>query len=271
MWARLPRTLFRYAFGALCLTDGMGRDVVVRVVVALGVVALLASGCGVLSRSDRGNVSGFPDDDLGVRVEVYKETPQRDLHLHVFAPESASAGSGAVLFFHGGGFATTRVEQFARQAQAAADAGMVGFVVEYRVTPEGTSRADAIGDGVDAVAYVAREAGRLGVDPSKIAVAGSSAGGALAVEASSEAAALALFNPAVGRGSASFLAGQPVIAFHSRQDTIVPFSSVEAFCDAAQNCTMVAFDQGDHGFFNDDPAFTETTDAFVEFLLARGW
>lgn len=249
----------------------MGRDVVVRVVVALGVLALLASGCGVVSRSDRGNVSGFPDDDLGVPAEVYKETPQRDLHLHIFSPETASTASGAVLFFHGGGFATTRVEQFARQAQAAADAGMVGFVVEYRVTPEGTSRADAIGDGVDAVAYVARDAERLGVDPSKIAAAGSSAGGALAVEASGEAAALALFNPAVGRGSASFLAGQPVVVFHSRQDTIVPFTSAEAFCDAAQDCTMVAFDNGDHGFFNDDPAFAETTEAFVDFLLARGW
>ena len=270
MWTRLARSnlqnfSFRLAFGRFWPTRLMGRRVAVLVL-----LALVASGCAVLDGSGR-DVSGYPDDDLGVPVEVYKSTAQRDLHLHLFNPEPTNSTAGAVLFFHGGGFGSTRVEQFERQAEAVADVGMVGIVVEYRVIPEGTSRSDAIDDGTDAVAYVAANADRLSIDVDRIAVAGSSAGGALAVEASLDADALALFNPAVGSSSSAFLRGQPTVVFHSRQDTIVPFSSAEGFCNAAQDCTMVAFDDGDHGFFNDDPAFTETTEQTIEFLQALGW
>lgn len=246
-----------------------------NLVVAVAVIALLASGCGVLRRSDRGNVSGYPDDDLGVPVEVYKSTPQRDLHLHIFAPDGERGALpddlGAVLFFHGGGFGTTRVPQFERQARTVADSGMVGIVVEYRVIPEGTSRNDAISDGIDALAYVEANASNLGIDSDKIAIAGSSAGGALAVEASGQADALVLFNPAVGPGSAVFTRQQPTIVFHSREDTVISFASADAFCDAVIDCTMVAFNDGDHGFFNDEPALTETNEAMVEFLSRQGW
>lgn len=242
-----------------------------RTLLIVVAMSLVVTSCGIVGGSDRGNVSGYPDDDLGVPVEIYKSTPQRELHVHLFAPENRTVDAGAVLFFHGGGFGTTRVPQFERQAQAVADAGMVGIVVEYRVVPEGTSRSDAVADGVDAVAYVEAHAARLSVDPDRIAVAGSSAGGALAVEASAEADAIALFNPAVGPSSAAFLRGQPVVTFHSREDTIVAFASADAFCDAAQDCTMVAFDEGDHGFFNDEPAFTETTEGMIRFLSDAGW
>lgn len=213
---------------------------------------------------------GYPDVDLGVPVEVYSETPQRDLHLHLFFPDDNDNDDAevrpAVLFFHGGGFATTRVEQFERQAQLVADAGMVGIVVEYRVTAEGTTRNDAVDDGAVALAYVVANAAELGVDPDRVAMAGSSAGGALATVASPGAGALVLFNPAVNADSAVFAGAVPTIVFHSREDTIVPFATVAGFCDAAVSCELVAFDEGDHGFFNDDPAFTETTTAMITFL-----
>ncbi len=236
-------------------------------------LALLLAGCGAVRDLASGGdtVSGYPDVDLGVPVVVYSETPERDLHLHVFSPEDGSGGQPAVLFFHGGGFANTRVEQFERQAQLIADAGMIGMVVEYRVTAEGTTRADAVSDGAVALNYVLANADVLGVDPERVAMAGSSAGGALATEASNGAHALVLFNPAVNSASASFVGEIPTIVFHSREDTIVPFSAAEGFCAAAGNCELVAFDEGDHGFFNDDPAFTETNDAMHSFLTDLGW
>ncbi len=237
------------------------------------VIAVVLSGCG-LRGSDRGNVSGYPDDDLGVPVEVYKVTEQRDLHVHLFQPDIAGRDQGAVLFFHGGGYGTTRVEQFERQAQAAADAGMTGVVVEYRVRPEGASRDDSVDDGVDAVAFITENAARLGIDPALIAIAGSSAGGDLAIRAtaaSDHVTAVALFNPAANANTADFVGDQPVIVFHSREDTIVSFGSAEGFCNAVQNCVLVAFDEGDHGFFNDDPAFTETTAQTIDFLTNLGW
>lgn len=64
---------------------------------------------------------------------------------------------------------------------------------------------------------------------------------------------------------------QPLIVFHSREDTIVPFVSAEEFCKAATDCELVPFDEGDHGFFNDEPAFTATTNGMIGFLEANGW
>ena len=131
----------------------------------LALFAMLAAGCGALGGG--GEVAGYPDVDLGADlVEVYKTTDQRDLHLHVFPPDDANVGSlGAILFFHGGGFRNTRVAQFEHQAQAAADAGFVGVIAEYRVTAEGTTREDAIVDGADALRFVQDNASSLGVDP----------------------------------------------------------------------------------------------------------
>lgn len=235
------------------------------------VAAIATASCTQFANSDA--VSGWPDVDLGAEVEIYKSTNQRDLHLHIFRPDDGAPTSGAILFFHGGGFRTTRVEQFERQARAAAAAGIVGMVVEYRVTDEGTNRDDAILDGANALAVVRADAGRLGVDPNRLALAGSSAGGALAVEANAQTAAdaIVLFNPAVGPDSASFIASEPVIVFHSRADTIVPFSSAEGFCTEVERCEMVAFNEGDHGFFNDEPAYSETTSTMIEFLQTHGW
>lgn len=234
-------------------------------------LALVATGCAAVLGSN--DVSGYPDVDLGAdTVEIYKATPERDLHLHVFEPVASNDGpAGAVLLFHGGGFANTRVEQFQAQAERLAEAGIVGIIAEYRVTAEGTTRADAIADGVDAVAALQRDPDLFGIDADRLAIGGSSAGGALAVEASADTDAVVLFNPAVGASSATFLAERPTIAFHSREDTIVPFSSAEQFCDAGSDCTLVAFDEGDHGFFNNEPALTETADAMIDFLQTHGW
>ena len=237
-------------------------------------LSVFASGCSLVGGG--GDVVGFPDIDLGVDVVVYHETPERDLHLHLFEPAAADADRPAVLFFHGGGFAATRVEQFERQAQLVADAGMVGVIVEYRVTAEGTTRDDAVFDGAVALDYVMSNAADFGIDPDRVAMAGASAGGALATVAVDRvgpptAGALVLFNPAVSSGSADFAGSVPTIVFHSREDTIVDFSNAEAFCEALSQCELVAFDEGDHGFFNDDPAFTETVEAMMTFFTNLGW
>ena len=233
---------------------------------------LVLSACGALGQG--AEVSGWPSVDLGAtEVVEYKSTPERPLHLHVFQQDS-STPAGAVLFFHGGGYSSTRVPQFEHQARALAEVGITGIIVEYRVTAEGTSVDDAIADGVDAASYVRDNAADLGIDPELVALAGSSAGGNLAVRAQEvdrSGAALVLFNPAVDASHASALQDQAAIVFHSRQDTIIGFGSASGFCDAVENCTIDAFDEGDHGFFNNEPALTETTTSMIEFLTSRGW
>jgi len=236
------------------------------VALAVGLIIATAS-CGFIDRDP--SAEGWPDVDLGVSVVQYVDTPERPLYVHIFAPGDTVDHRGSVLFFHGGGFARTRVEQFEHQAKAIADNGMFAFIVEYRVSSEGTTVDDAVGDGAAALQWVRDNVETFGLDPNRIAMAGGSAGGSLAVRAGGEPNAYVLFNPAVDGNTAT--ADVATIAFHSREDQLVDFSSVEAFCERLTQCDLVAFDEGDHGFFNTEPHLTETTELMVEFLLANGW
>ncbi|NOX31857.1 MAG: alpha/beta hydrolase fold domain-containing protein [Actinobacteria bacterium] len=237
-----------------------------QVAVAIGLIILTAS-CGAIGGNEA--AKGWPDVDFGVSAVQYRDTPERPLYVHIFAPDDIVDQRGSVLFFHGGGFARTRVEQFEHQARAIAANGMFAFIVEYRVTSEGTSVDDAIGDGAAALQWVRDNVETFGLDPNRIAMAGGSAGGALAVRAGGEPDAYVLFNPAVD--SETEVTEVATIAFHSREDQLVDFASVETFCAQLTLCDLVAFDVGDHGFFNTEPQLTETTELMVEFLLANEW
>ncbi|PXX01676.1 acetyl esterase [Mycolicibacterium moriokaense] len=86
----------------------------------------------------------------------------------------------AIVFFHGGGFVLSSVDghdAFARKLAIGADAVVVS--VEYRLAPEHRYPA-AVEDAVAATAWMFDNAGELGIDPARIAVAGDSAGGNLA-------------------------------------------------------------------------------------------
>ncbi|MCP4080616.1 MAG: alpha/beta hydrolase, partial [Planctomycetaceae bacterium] len=191
---------------------------------------------------------------------------------HLFQPDPApTQPAGAVLFFHGGGFATTRLHQFEPQAAAVASAGMVGIVVEYRVSGDGVDRDQSIDDGRAAVAWIRTNADRLGIDPHRIALAGASAGGYLVTNADADPDAYVLFNPAVSAQVAARSDDAPTIVFHSRADTIVAFADAESYCNAEPDCHLVAYDTGDHGFFNNGDAYTDTLNHTIKFLTTHGW
>ncbi|KAJ5542399.1 Alpha/beta hydrolase fold-3 [Penicillium sp. DV-2018c] len=83
--------------------------------------------------------------------------------------------------FHGGGFTLGAATDDARWAQAVLDnVGAVMVSVSYRRAPEHPFPA-AVDDGVEALLYLARHAGELGLDVSRVALSGFSAGGNLAV------------------------------------------------------------------------------------------
>lgn len=86
----------------------------------------------------------------------------------------------ALLFFHGGGFTIGSIQTHDRLARALAHEGRCHvFSVEYRLAPEHRFPA-AVDDAFAALDWLLAQAEVLGVDRSRIAVGGDSAGGTLA-------------------------------------------------------------------------------------------
>jgi acetyl esterase len=114
------------------------------------------------------------------RIEM-QELPGPDgpIPVRVYTPAGKGKKPG-VVFFHGGGWVLCDLDTHdATCRELAAGADCVVVSVDYRIAPEAKFPA-APEDCYAATLWTAREAERLGIDPSRIAVAGDSAGGNLA-------------------------------------------------------------------------------------------
>lgn len=107
--------------------------------------------------------------------------PAGPIPIRVYWPDTAPGAGGHPLtvFFHGGGFALGDLDTHdatAREHAVGADTVVVS--VDYRLAPEHPYPA-AVEDAWAATCWAADNAKSLGADPSRIAVAGDSAGGNL--------------------------------------------------------------------------------------------
>jgi acetyl esterase/lipase len=99
--------------------------------------------------------------------------------VRLYEPAAAD-GRPAILWIHGGGYMFgTGLGNDARLAEWAATLGAVIVSVEYRLAPEHPYPA-ALDDCSAALDWAVANADDLGLDPSRIAVAGTSAGGGIA-------------------------------------------------------------------------------------------
>jgi acetyl esterase len=116
----------------------------------------------------------------GVQVSKVRTTGQRSLALRVYRAAGTAPGGPVVVNFHGGGWATGDPRQsdwWCSSIAALADVTVVS--VAYRLAPEHRFPA-APQDCFAATEWVAGNGPELGVDPSRLAVMGDSAGGNLA-------------------------------------------------------------------------------------------
>ena len=105
--------------------------------------------------------------------------PAGDIPVRLYRPTHA-ASQPALVFFHGGGFVFGEIESHDMTCRALANAsGCVVVSVGYRLAPEHKYPA-AADDCYAATAHVAAHADEFGIDPSRLAVGGDSAGGNLA-------------------------------------------------------------------------------------------
>ena len=127
-----------------------------------------------------------PQLPAGVRSEadvVYATLPntpygKRELHLDLFRPEKPGKYP-VLLLVHGGGWRSGNKSMDIPLAQQIAAKGYVTATVEHRLSPEALYPA-AVYDIKAAVRFLRANAKKYNIDPDKIAIMGSSAGGQLA-------------------------------------------------------------------------------------------
>jgi acetyl esterase len=103
-----------------------------------------------------------------------------EVPVRVYAPAGRSGALPGLVYIHGGGFCIGSVDgDDARTREIAAIAEAVVVSVEYRLAPEHPFPA-GLRDCFAVLAYLAKNAAELGIDPAHIGVAGNSAGGGLA-------------------------------------------------------------------------------------------
>lgn len=115
-------------------------------------------------------------------IELWKNVPgYEEGHDHPtleYYPAPIKKGRGTVVILPGGGYAFRAAHEGEGYAEFLNGLGLDAFVVQYRVAP--TRFPYPLLDARRAMRYVRANAERYGIDPDKIAIMGSSAGGHLA-------------------------------------------------------------------------------------------
>ncbi len=114
---------------------------------------------------------------------VYDRTipgPDGDVPVRVYRPVEGGDPLPVVVYFHGGGWVICDLDTHDGTCRALANGvNAVVVSVDYRLAPEHKFPA-AAEDAYEVTSWVAAHADELGVEPSRLAVAGDSAGGNLA-------------------------------------------------------------------------------------------
>lgn len=123
----------------------------------------------------------LPDLPVETRdVDVPSREPGRTIRCLMIRPSSMAPNAPAILHFHGGGHVMGAPEMSqAELTQWAAELDCLVLSVDYRLAPE-TPFPGPMEDAQDALRWLHGKAPSLGIDKDRIALAGQSAGGAMA-------------------------------------------------------------------------------------------
>jgi acetyl esterase/lipase len=145
---------------------------------AVPTASIAEVGYQVVRDTIRERMAAMPPPAELPRVE--DRTITGGIKTRIYWPVSDPSDLPVVVFYHGGGWVIGDLDS--HDATARAIAGGVGAVVvavDYRLAPEHPYPA-AVDDAFAALKWVSEHAAELGADPSRLAVAGDSAGGNLA-------------------------------------------------------------------------------------------
>ncbi len=200
---------------------------------------------------------------------TYTQGIHGPLQADVYIPMSPGLHPG-IVFIHGGGWVSGNRNQMIKVIKAMADAGYVGFTIDYDLGK--STFPGSLNESLAAVRFFRAHAAEYHLDPFRIAVAGSSAGGELAAlvglaqgDTAAHVEAALIFNGALDltmpdpktpqpTDATIYLGGQcesvmaackaaspqyqihagapPFYVGHGDQDQSVPFAQAVAFTDA---------------------------------------
>lgn len=118
--------------------------------------------------------------DITLREVAVPVSDDTHITLSIFTPSNLAVGAPCVYWLHGGGMIMgDRFAQIDMPLEWLEEFGAVVVSAEYRLAPEvnGTTLVD---DSYAGLAWISAHASELGIDPSRIIIAGTSAGGGIA-------------------------------------------------------------------------------------------
>ncbi len=244
----------------------------------LGVVAVVAAGCdleaipgqGPLRYRDEIFTSTTKTADVAYGSAVGQSGQTETLTLDVYRPAGDTVNRRPVIVWvHGGSFrsGTKSSPEIVDEATTFARKGYVTASINYRLSSTGCGGAAPLGECVNAinraredaqaaVRFFRARAGTYGVDPTRIAIGGSSAGAITALNvgyqpnhpgnsgnpgfSSAVGGAVSLsgaviFTGEVGPGDA------PALLFHGTEDGLVPYAWAEDTVEAAHDDGLRAY------------------------------
>lgn len=125
------------------------------------------------------DLGGLAKPDIAVSRDVTIDVRDTRIRGRLYRP-AESGTLGLVVYYHGGGWLLGSIDSHDVTTRLLANAsGCAVLSVDYRRGPEHRFPR-AVEDAIDAVYWAVENAADLGIDPTRIAVAGDSAGGNLA-------------------------------------------------------------------------------------------
>ncbi|HEY4410007.1 MAG TPA: alpha/beta hydrolase [Acidimicrobiia bacterium] len=151
-----------------------------------GVEAMGLPPFGTLSleegRATIAGLGGFmdPPEEVASVIDTIAVGPDADVPIRIFIPAGQDEPPPVIMYFHGGGFTTGSVDIVDPLCRALANrSGCAVAAVGYRLAPEHPYPA-AVTDAYIATSWMAAKGLAYGVDGTRLAVMGDSAGGNLA-------------------------------------------------------------------------------------------
>ena len=250
---------------------------------------------------------------LPIKHFVYRSVGGADLNIKFTYPPNWKEGGQnlpAAVFFFGGGWHAGAISQFNGIAPYLAQRGMIVVSPEYRtVGQHGVEPSQCLEDAKSAMRYIYKNAARFGIDESRIAAGGRSAGGHLAAATAfckdfnaegdnlalnCKPTALVLFNPVIDNGPGGFghhwvkdywetfsplhnisANPPPTIFLTGDKDQYTPIETAEKYKAEMEKhggrCDLVIHKDGVHGSPFGAQYYGRTLDEMDRFFVSIGY